>query len=386
MGKLKHSKIRASFSQKDPCRNCNHILRAYAKLAEANEHILRMRRELRAERSIAGELRRQIDGFREQIEGRKNQRSELSESIPQTPSQLAEPAGQLLALERGLARMSGLGTELYGDKRPIFFLHIPKTAGTSINEFLAGIYSPTPSAQHIELHDEWRNDEFWRRYPYISGHINYFLARHFAPSSFLFVTFLRDPWAQLRSVLRYQYAVATPLNQALFEYVDPQLRAVCEAMHDFDLENPKEFEQWVSHVLADNEYNGLIDNMQTRFLSGSVDKRRVEEADVVEAMKNLVEIPALGIVEQMERSIRYISNILRVDATIDSSVKTLNAQLVELAGLDKPEIKEICRPLIQFDQELYEFGCATLTSRIHFCEDRSQHGNLFDQPTDLQTG
>lgn len=44
----------------------------------------------------------------------------------------------------------------------------------------------------------------------------------------------------------------------------------------------------------------------------------------------------------------------------------LNEKLVELKGLENPEIKYICENLIKFDQQLYNFGLRLLKDRVRY--------------------
>ncbi|AZG78084.1 sulfotransferase family 2 domain-containing protein [Methylocystis rosea] len=148
---------------------------------------------------------------------------------------------------------------------PVFFIHIPKTAGTSVNDLLSSLYAPAETAQHIELHCEWHKSDFWTRFPFVSGHVAYEVVRQFVPAHFKIVTFLRDPLQHLMSVIRYQYAITAPEGEDLFGYVSPELRSISERMHEVDFTNPGEFERWLTNVLAEGQHGlNLFDNMQTR--------------------------------------------------------------------------------------------------------------------------
>lgn len=178
---------------------------------------------------------------------------------------------------------------------PVFFIHIPKTAGTSVNDLLASLYAPAETAQHIELHREWHKSDFWTRFPFVSGHVAYEVVRQFVPAHFKFVTFLRDPLQHLMSVIRYQYAITAPEGENLFGYVSPELRSISERMHEVDFTNPSEFERWLTNVLAEGQHGlELFDNMQTRFLSTADRNSRVRERQTFKMQSRILNRSPLG--------------------------------------------------------------------------------------------
>lgn len=251
--------------------------------------------------------------------------------------------------------------------RPIFFLHIPKTAGTTVNEFLASLYD-APSAQHIEMHTGWKDAEFWLKYPFISGHVYLDEVRGMVPKSFLFLTFLRDPWKQFLSAIKYNYAICAQETKHKFEFVGPRLRNFSESMHAINIENPREFETWLSQ--SGDIGNRMTDNFQTRHLASVADSERTDHISLEKAINGLRSFEGVGIVERMEESIRMLGKIAKFDTVPNLTMKTLNRQLVSLPGLESPEIKEICQPLIQYDQKLYEFANKLLTDRGRFIRDK----------------
>lgn len=92
------------------------------------------------------------------------------------------------------------------DAPPVFFLHIPKTAGSSNNQFLRGVYGAGNSCFHVEnnLPSLDNGAAPTLRVDCISGHVPLW-AWHLYPGSehYARVTLLRDPWARVVSHINW---------------------------------------------------------------------------------------------------------------------------------------------------------------------------------------
>jgi hypothetical protein len=56
-------------------------------------------------------------------------------------------------------------------RNSVFFMHIPKTAGTSFNSFARKVYKPTEVLTHIEAYDASTFPQIAQDYLFISGHL-----------------------------------------------------------------------------------------------------------------------------------------------------------------------------------------------------------------------
>lgn len=87
-----------------------------------------------------------------------------------------------------------------GQIRPALFLHIHKTAGTSIQETARAVYGNDNVISHAD-YLEMEPGEIARK-PFVSGHFGVAFARHHMPGRYCF-TFLRDPEERLLSYYRH---------------------------------------------------------------------------------------------------------------------------------------------------------------------------------------
>ena len=89
-----------------------------------------------------------------------------------------------------------------GPERPLFFLHIPKTAGSSNNVFLARLFGEDQFQAHIEnlLPGLMAGEAPPLTQSCLSGHVPLWAWMLYRGSdAFDRVTLLRDPWARLVS-------------------------------------------------------------------------------------------------------------------------------------------------------------------------------------------
>ena len=84
-------------------------------------------------------------------------------------------------------------------KGKLFFMHIPKTAGSALNELICGRDEAFRTVTHIENKDWWNNPALADDHDFLSGHVRIAqAAARFDLADFLRVTLLREPFAQFR--------------------------------------------------------------------------------------------------------------------------------------------------------------------------------------------
>src|SRR4029077_12394403 len=102
------------------------------------------------------------------------------------------------------------------DRQALIFLHIPKTAGTTLNRIIEWQYSPLSiftidpygiraTSERLKTFSEQRR----RRLRMVRGHIFYGI-HEFLPQGATYITMLRDPVA--RTLSTYYFILRRPLN------------------------------------------------------------------------------------------------------------------------------------------------------------------------------
>jgi hypothetical protein len=180
-------------------------------------------------------------------------------------------------------------------RRPrIIFVHIPKTAGTSL-QLLLNKHIPNHGAPYLGGFDEYAEKEKDR--DFLSGHFTYEMAFRRFPDAF-FITFLRDPVARVVSQYR------SLKNPASFSE-DWRAVASAEIVEDMEFIWDATFEEFVfserPHVVDH------IRNLQTAFLC---DPDTQGPDRLASARWNLERIQFVGLQESYDRSVRLLKRRL----------------------------------------------------------------------------
>lgn len=168
---------------------------------------------------------------------------------------------------------------------PLFFLHIPKTAGSSNNAFLRSLYGAGNFQDHTEnlLPDLTSGRARALRVDAVSGHIPLWAWNLYeGAENYLRVTILRDPWARVVSHINwvYQYKLGKPLPKQ-----GPGAKSLA---HMTELVALTDFEDRGSLLRLFQAANAMpyfssFDNYQTRMLrQGAMDamEKRLAAADL----------------------------------------------------------------------------------------------------------
>lgn len=105
-------------------------------------------------------------------------------------------------------RLFSRGTRSRDRWRTVVFIHIPKTAGTSVHKYLKDCLGPGASGNTVRINlrediDQQIRQTNWNKVRYVSGHFGWeFVERLPVIDPFIF-TFLRDPKERLRSWCRF---------------------------------------------------------------------------------------------------------------------------------------------------------------------------------------
>lgn len=245
-----------------------------------------------------------------------------------------------------------------GRVAPVFFLHIPKSSGSSVNTFLRTLYGPKNFIDHIEyrLPDLLNGKGAPCRMDGISGHVP--LCRwslYPGAGAYAWATVLRDPWARLVSHINWVHRFN--IDQALPPPNSARARAnhaVAAILRSARFDTAEEVAQFHRAVSAVPDFVGF-DNLQVRLLltaSTRDEIRRLVPEDARRAVANLSRFRIVGFCEDQAAFQRAVLDHMgRQDPP---QVIRENTGIAPLLQADNAVAREVLRPWYALDAQLVE--------------------------------
>jgi hypothetical protein len=240
----------------------------------------------------------------------------------------------------------------------LYFLHIPKTAGTSLRFWLHDLFAKNDLLPCHILEEVDRLDrETVNNHRFFSGHFGWQILDYLdrpVPT----LTWLRDPLK--RVISNYNYSrdnhdelVRIAIENGRMDWVDSYNQRRSVSLGD---------------LVSDPKYVGYSDNLQTRYLSGvfpSEGSVLIDQTILDRAKANLKKMFFFGICEWMDASTDALCHQLNVPP------RRMNLQFNRAANRQKQsrsvftdaEILKIEKSE-SYDRELYEFACDLFQSRF----------------------
>lgn len=242
----------------------------------------------------------------------------------------------------------------------IAFLHIPKTAGTTLNSMLSREYAPDECYEIMMRGMAWilpkrsiirrplisfskvlrlrTAVKVQRKLRLVRGHFDLSIARHL-PADTRFFTLLRDP-----------------VERAISHYYHYRRRAI-DRLHPLAMRST--LKEWVSA-------SGIVemDNGQTRRLAGEMNVAcgRVTPAMLERAMSRLAKFAAVGLTERFDESLALLQGAFgwRVRPGAPENVGENRPPRVDVGEEALQAIERFNR----FDLELYRFASDLFEARV----------------------
>ncbi len=237
---------------------------------------------------------------------------------------------------------------------PIFFLHIPKTAGTSVFEVFSRTFRSDRvlrlTGESEDLYAGANHQEWSARlagYDLVAGHVPAFILDALK-LRFRFVTFLRHPVDRVKSLYHF-WRASPPVTTAAEKYRTQIAQSVTLA----------EFAATRHPYLMASVNNGMC-----RMLSGLPDAEnaKLTDSELFELAARSLRRMCFGVCEEMVASLHVISEELRILPVYDT-IRLNAGQVRSTAGLSLSEYEAVQDVNIA-DIMLYRYARAELDVRL----------------------
>jgi hypothetical protein len=257
-------------------------------------------------------------------------------------------------------------------ERPLFHVHIPKSGGLSVDDFLQRLF-PVGATRRLEHHPATFGENFagLGRHCCYSGHVTYRF-RELLPPRTAVMTFLRDPVERAVSAFRYLQSLGREILAR--EEVPPALARSCDlSLAEFLRQEPEAARNSLGNVQTWMFIKGptrrpggpsRVQRRRFRFvraISFGLCGRSVTRGDLAQARRNLERCEFVGLTDQMPASLRLLCQMC--DWPEPEAVPHVNRTPGQSAALDA-ETRGRLEELTAVDAELYRFGCELFADRL----------------------
>lgn len=233
--------------------------------------------------------------------------------------------------------------------KTVIFLHIPKTAGTTLDQIIfrhyrrkqiygTGLVSQNGVAAFKEMTDERR-----ARYRLLKGHMNFGIHRY-VPGPYAYFTFLREP---IDRTVSHFYFIRNSVNYALYDVIQ---------------ENDMDIKQYL-----DEKMDPMLFNAHTRLLSGvwdTIPAGTCTEFHLEKAKQNLKNhIEVIGLTERFDESLLLLGKAFGWNH-LHYQRKNVTRKRPKKDNLP-PEFLKAVQEANELDLALYEYGKTLFEEQLH---------------------
>lgn len=244
-------------------------------------------------------------------------------------------------------------------KRKLFFLHIPKTAGSSCNEYFVAHFGR--SQTHIEAHraSDYSGIEV-DRLEFMSGHVRTFeLMKYLDLGGFVRATLLREPLEQLLSHVKWVLYLCEDKSSDRYKRQPDQVKDLGGRLSEIDFFDAQSIERGFDALPQFGHL--LFNNCQTRYLLNAPDPVYMEPDHGFDAIDGLGFFDAVGVTSNIDGFIERIGQCLGVSFSAAFPVVNASRNAATFAVSDATA--RALAPFYRVDQMVFDAIAARNAAR-----------------------
>jgi len=247
--------------------------------------------------------------------------------------------------------------------KKIFYLHILKTAGSSMNSFLTSQFQEDESLTHIESKIDFKNEEDLKKadeYKVLSGHIQLPQMQNKLKvfNSRITLSTFRIPMEHVISHIAWVRKLGDESEKKRLLQHEDTVQKIVKKLLTVDLTQAKEITKFIAWLEKEKIY--LFHDTQTKYLSGGGNK--IEANTINIALQNLNKLDFVGVSERLTEFQLMLCDTFDWKFTQESIKENANTSYYGL-NINDESIRKALQPLIQWDTLIYR------TARERFIDD-----------------
>lgn len=239
----------------------------------------------------------------------------------------------------------------------VFFLHIPKTAGTSVTNILESVFEEDRILAPKQFNNVRKHPiEIFERAELVAGHYPHReVYRRLPKKPNLTMTFLREPVAHFQSLFfhlqidpTFAYTIRLVKDKETAEAIHAELRGAT-------------FDEFL-----EGRHGTLFENFQTRYLAGGLSKEYEHYSDdqllpIAESM--LLALPFFGITERFSDSLRLLEHVLDLGSPLPAIKDNAARNRPDNFQITSSQREAVYRKTTS-DRKLYEVATLAFEHRL----------------------
>ncbi len=240
---------------------------------------------------------------------------------------------------------------LRGELPKVFFMHIPKTAGTSFNTLANTIYPQDEAVVHLESIDPKTYPALQTEKHYLAGHLPLRkIKAHFDLSRFDLYTIVREPYAHLHSHLKWVRRIGQNPNADFFASHSAETQQLSLLLNKLDFSKHQNVQALLDGICGD--LITLFDNHQTRYFL-DYKRKKVTTPDRQIAQAELQRFKSIGLTEQYQQFVARFCHTYGVSFA-GQAEKLNQSESPPLFDYRDSLTQSILYPLVEHDLVLYQ--------------------------------